>query len=153
MTEPIRARVSVLIEAPAADIYRAFMEPAWLTRFWLSDASGPLAEGGAVRWAFMVKGAADEVTATHLETDRRIAWRWSDGSTVAVTLETFGSGTAVTIVNADFPGGHDDQVEAALNSTEGFAIVLCDLKTLLKQGRSAGLVRAKARLIKAHNET
>ena len=75
MTEPIRARVSVLIEAPAADIYRAFMEPAWLTRFWLSDASGPLAEGGAVRWASMVKGAADEVTATHLEADRRIAWR------------------------------------------------------------------------------
>ena len=72
---------------------------------------------------------------------------------MAVTLETFGSGTAVTIVNADFPGGHDDQVEVALNSTEGFAIVLCDLKTLLEQGRPAGLVRAKARLIKAHKET
>jgi hypothetical protein len=30
---------------------------------------------------------------------------------------------------------------------EGFAIVLCDLKTLLETGESAGLVRAKAELI------
>lgn len=153
MTEPIRARVSMLIEAPAADIYRAFIDPEWLIRFWLSHASGPLAEGQIVRWAFMVEGAADEVTVTQLEAGRRIAWRWSDGSTVAVTLEPFGSGTAVTVVNADFPGGHDDQVEAALNSTEGFAIVLCDLKILLEQERSAGLVRAKASLIGARKKT
>lgn len=39
-------------------------------------------------------------------------------------------------------------------ATEGFSIVLCDLKTLLESGRSAGLVRDKARLIaQAINES
>lgn len=38
---------------------------------------------------------------------------------------------------------------AATGAVEGFAIVLCDLKTLLETGQSAGLVRAKAELISA----
>jgi hypothetical protein len=36
-----------------------------------------------------------------------------------------------------------------VNATEGFTIVLCDLKTLLESGRSANLVRSKAALIAA----
>ena len=58
----------------------------------------------------------------------------------------------MTIVNDGFSGVAHDQVEAALNSTEGFAIVLSDLKTLLEQGKSAGLTKAKARLIEARAE-
>ena len=38
-------------------------------------------------------------------------------------------------------------VAQAANLAEGFAIVLCDLKTLLESGRSANLVRDKAELI------
>lgn len=149
MSNAIRARVSMLIHAPAADVYHAFVEPERLTRFWLSSASAPLEEGRPVRWAFMVEGAAAETTATRLEPDRRIDWAWSDGSTVGIELESLDGGTAVTIVNEGFSGDADEQVAAALNSTEGFAIVLSDLKTLLEQGRSAGLTRAKARLIEA----
>jgi hypothetical protein len=35
----------------------------------------------------------------------------------------------------------------AVGTTEGFSIVLCDLKTLLEAGRSANLVKDKATLI------
>ena len=37
----------------------------------------------------------------------------------------------------------------ATGTVEGFAIVLCDLKTLLETGESANLVRDKAALIVA----
>jgi hypothetical protein len=40
-------------------------------------------------------------------------------------------------------------VEQVVNATEGFSIVLCDLKILLESGQSANLVRAKAELIAA----
>jgi hypothetical protein len=39
------------------------------------------------------------------------------------------------------------QLEQVVGATEGFTIVLCDLKTLLETGRSANLVRDKAELI------
>lgn len=144
-----RAHVSTIIDAPPGDIYRAFVEPDWLTRFWLSSASAPLSEGDAVRWCFMVPGAEIDTTATRLDPGRSVAWIWADGSEVNIDLEPVEGGTAVTIVNDGFSGSPQDQVDAALNSTEGFAILLCDLKTLLEQGKSAGLTKAKARLIEA----
>lgn len=55
----------------------------------------------------------------------------------------------MTIVNDGFGGSDDDRIDAALNATEGFTIVLCDLKTLLETGVSAGLTKSKARLIEA----
>lgn len=55
--------------------------------------------------------------------------------------------TAVTLVNDNFPQQGDARVDVALNATEGFAIVLADLKTYLESGTSAGISRAKAKLI------
>jgi len=143
-----RARVSMLIDASPITIFTAFVEPAWLTRFWLAKASGPLRTDQSVQWTFMVPGAKDKVVATALDPGKAIAWTWSDGA-VRIELEPFEKGTAITLINDGFPGTMEEQVEAALNGTEGFSIVLCDLKTLLETGSSAGLTKAKAKLIQA----
>jgi uncharacterized protein YndB with AHSA1/START domain len=145
---PPRARVTMLIEASAKDVYDAFIEPEILSRFWLSRSSGPLRVGEAVVWDFMVDGASAQTIATRLHTHSHIEWQWPDGA-VEIKFEPFDTGTAVTLINSGFQGDHPEQVEQALNATEGFAIVLSDLKTLLETGRSAGLTKAKAQLIQA----
>lgn len=144
---PLRARVSMIIRAPAADIISAFVDPLKLAGFWLSSSSGPLAVGTVVHWQFMVPGAEVDTTATILVPERKLAWRWSDGTTVDIDLEEVDDAMAVTIINAGFSGSSDNIVEAALNATEGFALVLADLKTMLEAGTSAHIVRDKARLI------
>lgn len=55
--------------------------------------------------------------------------------------------TKLKVENAGFKGDARQAIEAALEATQGFTIVLCDLKTLLEQGVSANLVRDKAALI------
>jgi hypothetical protein len=40
-------------------------------------------------------------------------------------------------------------IDQVVNATKGFSIVVCDLKTLIENGRSANLVRDKAALIAA----
>ena len=144
-----QVRVTMLIDAIPEEIYTAFVEPEWLTRFWLSKASGPLRVGQTVEWSFMVAGAKADVTATWLDPDKQIIWSWSDGSFVSIDLEQVEDDTAITLISGGFAGSYDEQVAAALDATEGFAIVLCDLKTLLETGKSAGLTAAKARLIEA----
>ncbi len=141
-----RARVSMIIQAPAENIIWAFCDPATLAQFWLSSSSGPLAVGTAVRWHFMVPGAQTDTTATQIETGS-LSWRWEDGTTVDIETEELDGGTAVTLVNAGFQGSPEQVVETALNATEGFALVLADLKTLLETGKSAGIDRDEARLI------
>ena len=143
----LRARVTMLIQASPDRVYAAFVEPEQQTKFWLSKASGPLRVGKTVHWNFLVAGAEIDATATTMDQSRKLAWDWSDGSRVAIDFEALDGGTAVTLVNDNFPKQGDARIEAALNATEGFAIVLADLKTYLESGTSAGISRAKAKLI------
>lgn len=147
MSEDPKARVSMFIQASPERVYRAFVEPHELVRFWLSRADAPLALGKTVHWNFLVEGAEVDTTAKAMDVGRRLAWDWSDGTSVSIDFEAMDGGTAVTLINDNLPGDGKEFVEAALNATEGFAIVLADLKTLLESGTSAGITKAKAKLI------
>ena len=145
MKNPV-AKVSQLIRCPAADAFDAFVDPARITQFWLTATSAPLAEGADVTWQFMVPGATERTRVTEWSRPHRIAFDWSDGIRVRLDFEAPRAGeTHLAVEVQGFTGAN--AVEQALNATEGFAIVLCDLKTLLEGGRSANLVRDKARLI------
>jgi uncharacterized protein YndB with AHSA1/START domain len=142
------------IRASRAQAFSAFMEPAQLTQFWLARADGPLREGVSVRWEFKVPGAHVDSKLEAVEVDRKILFAWSDGTTVDLTFgedeSPQGDGyCVVTVVNAGFAGSADEVVAKALDATEGFSIVLCDLKVFLETGGVANLVRDKARLIAA----
>lgn len=148
MRTELQARVSMWINASPADVYRAFIEPERLTKFWLSKATGPLRVGQPVEWHFMVEGAVAKTEATELVENQRLAWRWEDG-TVDVELAPLDGGTSLTLTQRGFVGSEREQADAAIESTSGFTIVICDLKTLLETGRSAGLTKSKAKLISA----
>jgi uncharacterized protein YndB with AHSA1/START domain len=144
MTDHI-AKASMLIRRPVAEVFDAFVNPDTITKFWLESTTGPLAEGAQVRWHFMVPGATETVTVTAFEDQRRIAFDWSDGNSVDMGFEAHGNDTTRLAVEVT---GFENE-NAVVDATEGFSIVLCDLKTLLESGRSANLVRDKAELIAA----
>jgi uncharacterized protein YndB with AHSA1/START domain len=141
---PVHA--SMLIRRPPGEVFAAFVNPQQLRKFWLSDASGPLAPRARVQWSFMVPGATARVAVTRFESPHHLAFDWDDEIHVAMTFEPFGdAGTRVSVEVTGFTGA--DALQQATNTVEGFAIVLCDLKILLETGESAGLVRDKAELI------
>lgn len=143
-----KASVSILIRKSAEEIFPYFVEPALLQKFWLGSAEGPLQVGKAIRWEFMVPGAIVTTTATELIPGKVLAWNWDEESKVRIEYEKHGDlGTRVHVTNWGFPGTAAEQVETAIESTQGFTYVLCDLKTLLENGRSFNLVKDKARLI------
>jgi len=144
------AKVSMLIRCPPAKCFEAFVSPELLTKFWLSRASGPLEPGKTVTWEFMVPGASAKTYVEELLRDRRIRISWDDGTKVSFVFEPYSDGgTKVEVINEGFPGGAEEAMEAALEATQGFTIVLCELKATLEHGRSLGLVKDKALLIEA----
>jgi hypothetical protein len=83
---------------------------------------------------------------TQFEAPRHLAFEWTDGIHVDIRFEAFGDdGTQVIVTVGGFTAA--DTLAQASGTAEGFAIVLCDLKTLLESGESAHLVRDKAELI------
>ena len=142
------ANVSQLINCQPSDAFGAFVDPNRITQFWLSASSGPLSKNAKVTWTFMVPGAVDTITVTEFEPATLIAFNWSDGSNTRLEFSAHSNGKTKVSVEAHGSAG-DDLVEQVVNTTEGFSIVLCDLKTLIESGQSANLVRAKAELIAA----
>ncbi|MES2934949.1 MAG: hypothetical protein V4805_15830, partial [Pseudomonadota bacterium] len=118
------------------------------TQFWLESTTGPLQMGAQVDWQFMVAGAMERVSVIAFEDPRHLAFVWSEGAlNVDITLvETHEKSTIVSVQVRGFEEG-EQSLAQVVNATEGFSIVLCDLKTLLESGKSAHLVRDKATLI------
>lgn len=136
------AKAEMLVRCPVAEVFDAFVRPETITRFWLESTSGPLCAGASVEWHFMVPGAVETVTVTAFDVPRHIAFDWSDGIKVDLQFTPLGETASQVAVVATGLGD-----EAVVDATEGFSIVLCDLKILLESGRSGNLVRDKAELI------
>lgn len=140
------ATAEMLIRRPPGEVFAAFVNPTLLRKFWLSDASGPLAPGARVRWKFMVPGAEADVVVRRFESPNHLAFDWPEGVHVDMKFAPVGDGATRVTVAVD---GFDPRklLVQATQTIEGFSIVLCDLKTLLESGSSANLVRDKAELI------
>jgi uncharacterized protein YndB with AHSA1/START domain len=142
------ANVSMLIRAPAADVFNAFVEPSMLTRFWLARASEPLAAGRSVTWEFMVPGAIAETHVQDMTPNRRIVLEWGEDESAELKFEQRADGfTQVEIASAITCKTAGEAVAKAIEATQGYTLVVSNLKALLETGRSAGLVEDKAVLI------
>lgn len=147
------ARAKMLVRRPAREVFNAFVQPALITKFWLESTTGPLAQGAQVEWHFMVPGATERVRVTAFDEPHRLAFTWSEGG-LAVDMKFLEEQKGITVAGVEvrgFEGG--DGMDQVVNATEGFSIVLCDLKVFLESGHSASLVKDKAELINTTRHT
>jgi uncharacterized protein YndB with AHSA1/START domain len=144
--------VELLIRRPAAEAYRAFVEPEVLTKFWLDKSSGPLTPNGKVRWEFLVPGAAATLEVRSMVENQRITTAWDDDTTIVFSFRELEADlTLVRVTQEGFSGSPEEVVSQALDATQGFTLVLCELKALLEQDVNLNAVRDKARLIEQGN--
>lgn len=141
MKSPV-ARATMLIRRPVEEVFNAFVDPTVTTRFWFSRSSGKLAPGKTVTWYWDQYGVSGEVTVTALEKNQRIAIEWP--TPVEWTFTPRGNDTTfVSIVASGFTGTDDEKVAQALDSTEGFNLVISACKALLEHGIDLRLISDK----------
>jgi uncharacterized protein YndB with AHSA1/START domain len=135
-------KVGMLIRKPVEVVFEAFIDPAITSRFWFTKGSGRLETGRRVQWEWEMYGASADVDVKEIEENKRILIEF--GSTVEwVFTPRAENETFVTITNTGFKGDGDDIVKQAIDSTEGFTIVLCGLKAFLEHGIALNLVSDK----------
>lgn len=145
MTTPI-AKTAMLIRRPAADVFAAFVDPAVTTKFWFTHGSGRLREGATVRWDWEMYGVSAAVKVIAFEENRRLVIAWGaddEPPTIAEwkftargTLETF-----VEILESNFSGEDEEVTSKAIESAQGFALVLAGAKAFLEHDLQLQLVR------------
>jgi uncharacterized protein YndB with AHSA1/START domain len=126
-------KTALIIRRPAEEVFQAFVDPAVTTRFWFTKSSGPLEPGATVSWEWEMFGVDTTVTVKDVVPNERILAEWNpdDPSTVEWTFTPHERGTHVQIVESDIKG---DVTAHALDSMQGFSMVLAAAKALLEHG-------------------
>jgi len=132
MTSPT-ARATMLIRRPVAEVFNAFVDPDVTTKFWFSRPTGRLVAGKAVTWHWDFYGASGDVLVKALETNKRIAYEWPTPVEMTFTPRA-NELTFVSVIASGFTGTDDEKVSQALDSTEGFNLVLSACKVFLEHG-------------------
>lgn len=147
ITKPPIAKTGMLIRAPVADVFEAFVDPAVTTNFWFTKGSDRLDAGREVRWDWEMYGASTQVLVKDIEPDRRIVIEW-DGYTGRTTVEwnftaRKDATTYVEVAESGWSGDGDELVEYVADSTQGFTWTLAGLKAYLEHGLRLNLVADK----------
>lgn len=142
LARPPVAQATMLIRRPVAEVFNAFVNPHVTSRFWFSRSTGALSAGHVATWYWDCYGVSRNVFVTAMETNRRIAYEWP--TPVEMSFAPRGDGwTFVSIAASGFPGTDDERVAQALDSTEGFNLVVSACKVFLEHGLDARLVQDK----------
>lgn len=132
----------MLIRRPVEEVFRAFVDPAITTKFWFSRSSGRLVAGKTVTWYWDHVGGLGDVFVKAIEPNRRIEIDWPTPVVWEFVPRSDGT-TFVTIIASGFLGTDDEQVAQALDSTEGFNLVIAACKAFLEHGIDLKLIADK----------
>ena len=140
-TPPV-ANATMLIRCPVEDVFNAFVDPSITTKFWFSRSTGSLKAGETLTWYWDHYDVSGEVFVKTIEENIRIEIEWPTPVEWLFTPQDDGT-TFVTITASGFIGTDDEQVAEALDSTEGFNLVISSCKALLEYGIELKLVTDK----------
>lgn len=125
--------VGMLVRRPAAQVFRAFADPAVTTRFWYTRSSGPMTAGATLRWDWEMYDLSTTVKVLEVEQDSRIVFEWNEDRPATVELRFLPWKDDTTYVRV-LETGHsgDDVAQLVADSSSGFSFVLSALKALLE---------------------
>jgi uncharacterized protein YndB with AHSA1/START domain len=138
------AKAEMLIRKPVAEVFEAFVNPDITSKFWFTKGSGRLQAGKQIRWDWEMYGHSVQVSVNAIEENERILIEWGTDGTATTVEWVFTSRsdntTFVSVTNSGFSGDGDEIVKQALDSTEGFTLMLAGGKAFLERNITLNLV-------------
>ncbi len=136
-TMEVEVNVRDRILKPVNEVFAALVDPAKMSHYFISSASGPMKAGTTVEWEFADVGAKVPVDVLEVEENCKIAFEWAAccaRSRVTIQLTADDPNTTVVTINeAKFPMD-DEGVKRAMGQTAGWTYTLCCLKAYLQHG-------------------
>jgi uncharacterized protein YndB with AHSA1/START domain len=138
------AKAEMLIRRPIGQVFNAFVDPEITTKFWFTSGSSRLEAGKQVMWSWDMYNVSVQVDVLLIEKNKRIIIDWgvSGGKQTRVewVFTPYNDSTFVSVTNSGFVGDGDTLVNAALDSTGGFTLVLAGAKAWLEHNVMLNLV-------------
>ena len=137
------AKAEMLIRKGIAEVFEAFVNPDVTTKIWFTKSSGRLQAGQSVTWTWEMYNHTVAVNVLEVIPNQKIKIDWGNyenPSIVEWTFKEMKQGTFVSITNEISQNDNDKLIAEVRDSTEGFTLVLANLKALLEHGIELQLV-------------
>ena len=111
MTEnTITARVQLGISKPASEIFESIVDPAKMTKYFISGSTGKMESGKTLVWTWSDYEGEYEVKVGKIEKDKVVSFEWSGSGVncvVVITIEEKGENkTLVKITESEWPADY-----------------------------------------------
>lgn len=131
--------VQLKIRKPVAEVFDAVVNPAKLSRYFVSEASGPLVAGQTVGWSFTESPGPHPVTVEEVVANERIVLHWgaADGDYLTRVEMSFlpleGDETMVQLSESGWNETEAGQ-SASYDNCGGWMHMACCMKAYLEYG-------------------
>jgi uncharacterized protein YndB with AHSA1/START domain len=137
------AKAEMLIRKGIEEVFDAFINPEVTTKIWFTKSSGKLEAGKTVTWNWEMYNHSVEVEVLEIIPLQKIKINWGNydnPSIVEWTFREMKNGTFVSVINEIVQPDSAKLLAEVRDSTEGFTLVLANLKALLEHDIQLGLV-------------
>jgi uncharacterized protein YndB with AHSA1/START domain len=133
----IEVKVTGIVLKPVDQVYDAIVNPAKITGYFVSSASGKIEEGKNIIWEFKDYNVSIEVNILKVIPQKHIAFEWSaTGSAALVTIDLMKeseSKSSIEIIEKHLTPT-EDEIAKALGQKGGWTDFVCSLKAYLYTG-------------------
>ena len=137
------AKAAMLIRKPVAEVFDAFVNPEITTKIWFTKSSGKLQSGDSFSWTWEMFNHTVQILVKSIIPNESIQIQWGENKDALVHWDFKSideTRTFVTITNTGFIGTSEELIAQIRDATEGFTLVLANLKALLEYGILLDLV-------------
>lgn len=128
------AKAGIQIQKPVESVFECIVNHEKMTKYFISESTGPLETGKEVLWRFPEFEGWYPVKATEIVQNQFISFVWDPETVVKISLKTQQDNSTLVLVLEDGKEMNEANLKWALENTEGWANFLACMKAYLEYG-------------------
>lgn len=130
----LKSQARIQIQKPIEEVFEGIVDPAKITKYFISESSGRLESGKEVIWKFSEFADMIPVKKIEIEANHLISFVWDPETVVTITLENLADKSTLVRVNENGKELNEANLKWVIENTEGWANFLACMKCYLEYG-------------------
>jgi uncharacterized protein YndB with AHSA1/START domain len=130
----LESKAVIQIQKPIEEVFLGIVNPGKMTKYFISESSGPLESGKEVIWKFPEFEDKFLVKEIKIVTNSSISFVWDPETVVNITLEKLPDDSTIVRVNENGKELNEANLKWALENSGGWANFLACMKAYLEYG-------------------
>lgn len=128
------SHAALQIQKPIEEVFEGIVNPMTLTKYFISESSGPLEAGKEVIWKFPEFEDPFPIRIVLFEANRLISFIWDPETVVKIELKSLSDKSTLVKVTENGKEYNEQNMEWLISNTAGWANFLACMKAYLEYG-------------------